>query len=70
VNAHTYRIAVPIEQDDQFNWDVAILDIIVVGMTARLHSYDANLNEYHIIIDDKQYTILTLKGYKLSHRFD
>lgn len=70
MNAHTYRIAVPIEQDDQFNWDVAILDIIVVGMTARLHSYDANLNEYHIIIDDKQYTILTLKGYKLSHRFD
>jgi hypothetical protein len=70
VNAHTYRISVPVEQDDIFNMDVAILDIIVVGMSARLHTYNENLNEYYIVIDDKQYTVLTLKGYKLSHRFD
>lgn len=70
MNAHTHRISVPVDKDDSFNMDVAILDIIVVGMTARLHSYDENLNEYHIIINDKQYTVLTLKGYRLSHRFD
>ena len=70
VNAHTHRISVPVEQDDTFNMDVAILDIIVVGMSAKLHTYNENLNEYYIVIDDKQYTILTLKGYKLSHRFD
>ena len=70
VNAHTHRISVPVDKDDSFNMDVAILDIIVVGMSAKLKSYDEDLNEYHIIIDDKQYTVLTLKGYRLSHRFD
>ena len=70
VNAHTYRISVPVEQDDSFNMDVAILDIIVVGMSAKLKSYDEDVNEYYIVIDDKQYTVLTLKGYRLSHRFD
>ena len=70
MNAHTYRIAVPLDKDDSFNMDVAILDIIVVGMSAKLKSYDEDVNEYYIVIDDKQYTILTLKGYKLSHRFD
>ena len=50
--------------------DVAILDIIVVGMSAKLKSYDVDANEYYVVIDDKQYTILTLKGYKISHRFD
>jgi hypothetical protein len=70
VNAHTYRIAVPLEKDDSFNMDVAILDIIVVGMSAKLKSYDVDANEYYVVIDDKQYTILALKGYKISHRFD
>jgi hypothetical protein len=70
VNAHTYRIAVPVDRDDSFNWDVAILDIIVVGMTARLKSYDEDANEYIVVIDDKQLTYLSLKGYKISHRFD
>ena len=70
LNAHTHRISVPVEQDDSFNMDVAILDIIVVGMSAKLNTYNEDLNEYYIVIDDKQYTILTLKGYKLSHRFD
>jgi len=70
VNAHTYRIAVPVDRDDSFNMDVAILDIIVVGMSARLKSYDLDANEYYIVIDDKQYTMLALKGYKISHRFD
>lgn len=70
VNAHTHRISVPVEQDDSFNMDVAILDIIVVGMSAKLATYNQDLNEYYIVIDDKQYTILTLKGYKLSRRFD
>jgi hypothetical protein len=69
VNAHTHRISVPVDKDDSFNMDVAILDIIVVGMSAKLKSYDEDLNEYYIVIDDKQYTILALKGYKLSHRF-
>ena len=70
MNAHTYRISVPVDRDDSFNMDVAILDIIVVGMSAKLKSYDEDVNEYYIVIDDKQYTILTLKGYRLSHRFD
>ena len=70
MNAHTYRIAVPVDRDDSFNWDVAILDIIVVGMTARLKSYDEDANEYIVVIDDKQLTYLSLKGYKISHRFD
>lgn len=70
VNAHTYRIAVPQEDDDRFNMDVAILDIIVVGMSAKIHTYNENTNEYYIVIDDKQLTMLTLKGYKISHRFD
>ena len=70
MNAHTYRIAVPVDRDDSFNMDVAILDIIVVGMSAKLKTYDEDVNEYYIVIDDKQYTVLTLKGYKLSHRFD
>jgi hypothetical protein len=69
-NAHTHRISVPVDKDDSFNMDVAILDIIVVGMSAKLKSYDEDLNEYYIVIDDKQYTILALKGYRLSHRFD
>lgn len=70
MNAHTHRISVPVDRDDSFNMDVAILDIIVVGMSAKLKSYDEDANEYYIVIDDKQYTVLTLKGYKLSHRFD
>ena len=70
VNAHTHRISVPVDRDDSFNMDVAILDIIVVGMSAKLKSYDEDVNEYYIVIDDKQYTVLTLKGYRLSHRFD
>jgi hypothetical protein len=70
VNAHTYRIAVPTQDDDRFNMDVAILDVIVVGMSARLKTYDEDLNEYIVVIDDKQLTYLSLKGYKISHRFD
>lgn len=70
MNAHTYRISVPHAQDDSFNMDVAILDVIVVGMSARLKTYDEDLNEYIVVIDDKQLTYLSLKGYKISHRFD
>jgi hypothetical protein len=70
VNAHTHRISVPVDKDDSFNMDVAILDIIVVGMSARLKTYDEDLNEYIVVIDDKQLTVLSLKGYKISHRFD
>jgi hypothetical protein len=69
-NAHTYRISVPLEKDDSFNMDVAILDVIVVGMSARLKTYDEDANEYIVVIDDKQLTVLSLKGYKISHRFD
>ena len=70
MNAHTYRISVPTQDDDRFNWDVAILDIIVMGMTARLKTYDEDANEYIVVIDDRQLTVLALKGYKISHRFD
>lgn len=68
--AHTHRIQVPHVQDDAFNYDVAILDIIVVGMNARVLEYTQDYNEYFIIIDDRQLTVLTLKGYKISRRLD
>lgn len=63
-----YAIRVPTDLDDQFNFDVAIHDIEVLGMNAYLMEYDSYHSEYFIMITDKQMTILTLKGYKLIHR--
>jgi len=64
----TYVISIPIEDDDAFNWDVAILDIEVIGMSAKVHTHRENLYEYLIVITDKQLTLLALKGYRLTRR--
>ena len=69
LNANQHTVRVPHERDDDFNMDVAILDIIVVGMSARFITYDENINEYHVVLTDKQQTVLTLKGYKISRGY-
>lgn len=60
-------IQVPVRRDDEFNMDVALLDIEVLGMTAKL-IYIEDIYEYHIRTNDKNITYLTLKGYSIKSK--
>jgi hypothetical protein len=63
-----YFISVPAALDDSFQYDATTLNIILVSESAKIINHEGNETEYIIIADEKQLTMLVLKGYKVMSR--
>jgi hypothetical protein len=58
-----YKVIVHEDIDDEFDKDITQINIMVISLYAKLITNYDGFHEYMIMADDKQVTMLLLKGY-------